>query len=117
MLGLSISWIDALFLGLTEKAKYHQQVTTVLKTLHHLLCSPKFQNRLPFLPVFNLQSDFLGPFSHTFIVLKFVARICLAVSLPIFNSPADIIMPNTDHFSEKSSTFPHFHQFSLFSSF
>jgi len=51
-------------------------------------------------------------FSH----VKFVAKICLAVSLPICNSCAVSIMPNSSQFSHKSSSSPNFQQFPLFSS-
>lgn len=75
-----------------------------------------FQYRLPFLPIFDLHSESLGPFHTKFSHVKFAAKICLAVSLPICNSCAVSTMPNSSQFSHKSSSSPHFQQFSLFSS-
>ena len=60
----------------------------------------------------SLWDLFHTKFSH----VKFVAKICLAVSLPICSSCAVSIMPNSSQFSHKSSSSPHFQPFSLFSS-
>jgi hypothetical protein len=54
--------------------------------------------------------DYFG--KHTFFMSRFVVKICLTFSLPTLNPSATILMFNGDLFSQKSSHFPFFLQFS-----
>lgn len=55
-----------------------------------------------------LHSDSLGPFFHAFLMLKFVAGICLTLYLPIFNSCVMILMPMMMISSDMCSPLSHF---------
>jgi len=52
-------------------------------------------------------------FGTHFFMFKFVVKICLTVSLSIFNSSAIILMPKQQSVLHESSAFPHFHHYQM----